>query len=437
MFLDYREKHRSEGKKSADVTAAGIDLTDGCAQISYCLPGRQPETVSCRADGEQYRIPMVLARCAERDAWMFGEKALEAAREGGAVLADGLLEGALRRQEVSVGEERFDPVFLLSLFLKRALSLLAPSVRAERLDALVFSVEQVTPQMLEAVGEAAGLLELPKARVYVIGRAESFFYYNISQPEELWRRDVLLCDFTGSHLRTLLFTANKKTTPVACFVEEKDWNEVRPLSREKEPEDNEKIFLDRRFLGAVQETLKERAVSCVYLIGDGFEGEWYQESLKFLCQDRRVFLGSNLYSKGACYAARQRLVPGGISGEYAFLGKDMLKANVGIPVAVSGQDRYLALLDAGINWYEASAETEFLLEDEESFSLRITPLDGKSVREVLVTLSDLPKRPKKTTRIRLKADMTDVSTVRISMEDLGFGEFFPATHRFWEEKIEL
>lgn len=437
MFLDYREKHHGEGKKSADVTAAGIDLTDSCVQISYCLPGRQPETVSCRAGEEQYRIPAVLARCAPRDVWMFGEKALEAAENGEAVLVSGLLEHAVRRQEFVIGEERFEAVGLLSLFLKRALSLLAPSVRAEKLDALVFSVEQVTPQLLEVIGEAAKLLELPKAHIYVIGRAESFFYYNISQPEELWRRDVLLCDFTGTHLRTLLFTANKKTTPVACFVEEKDWPEVRPLSREREAEDNEKIFLDRRFLSAAAETLQERSVSCVYLIGDGFEGEWYEESLQFLCQDRRVFLGSNLYSKGACYAARQRLVPGGISGGYAFLGKDMLKANVGIPVAVQGQDRYLALLDAGVNWYEAAAETEFLLEEEESFSLRITPLDGKSVKEISVTLSGIPKRPARTTRIRLKADMPDVSTVRISMEDLGFGEFFPATHKFWEEKIEL
>lgn len=437
MFLDYREKHRGETKKSADVTAAGIDLTDQCAQLSYCLPGRQPETVSCRAEEEQYRIPAILARCARRDVWMFGEKALEAADGEETVLVSGLLEHALRRQEVSVGEEHFDPVFLLSLFFKRVLSLLTPAVRAERLDALVLSVELVTPQVLEVLGEAAGLLELPKARLYVIGRAESFFYYNISQPEELRRKDVLLCDFTGSHLRTLLFTANKKTTPVACFVEEKDWPEVRALDRRKESEENEKIFLDRRFTAAVQETLKDRAAGCVYLIGDGFEGEWYQGSLQFLCQDRRVFLGNNLYSKGACYAARQRLVPGGISGEYAFLGKDMLKANVGIPVAVQGQDRYLALLDAGVNWYEAASETEFLLEDEDGFSLRITPLDGKSVREVQITLSDVPKRPKKTTRIRLKADMTDVSTVRISMEDLGFGEFFPATHKFWEETIEL
>lgn len=437
MFLDYKEKHRGEKKKSMDVMAAGIDLTEDCAQISYCLPGRQPETVSCRAEGEQYRIPAVLARCARRDLWMFGERALEAAQNGEVVLASGLLEHALRRQEIVLGEESFDPVSLLSLFLKRALSLLAPAVRAEKLDALVFSVEQVTQQVLEVIGEASQLLDLQKAQIYVIGRAESFFYYNISQPEELWRRDVLLCDFTGSHLRTLLFTANKKTTPVACFVEERDWPEVRPLERKKEPEDNQKIFLDRRFLASVQETLKERAASCVYLIGDGFDGEWYRESLQFLCQERRVFLGSNLYSKGACYAARQRLVPGGISGDYAFLGKDMLKANVGIPVAVQGQDRYLALLDAGVNWYEASAETEFLLEDEESFSLRITPLDAKSVREVFVTLSGIPKRPRRTTRIRLKADMTDVSTVRISMEDLGFGEFFPATHKFWEETIGL
>ena len=40
-------------------------------------------------------------------------------------------------------------------------------------------------------------------------------------------------------------------------------------------------------------------------------------------------------------------------------------------------------------------------------------------------------------RIRMRMDMTDVETVRISMEDLGFGEFYPATHQFWEETFSL
>lgn len=117
MFLDYREKHRGEGKKGEDVTVAGLDLTDGGVLLSYCLPGRQPETVSCRADEEQYRIPAVLARCAERDVWLFGEKALEASENGEALLVSGLLEHAVRRQDIEVGEERFEAVGLLSLSL--------------------------------------------------------------------------------------------------------------------------------------------------------------------------------------------------------------------------------------------------------------------------------------------------------------------------------
>jgi len=66
----------------------------------------------------------------------------------------------------------------------------------------------------------------------------------------------------------------------------------------------------------------------------------------------------------------------------------------------------------------------FLLEEKNTFTLRITPLNGKEVREVLVTLTGLPARPPRTTRIHMKVDMVDMQTVRISMEDLGFGEFF-------------
>ena len=38
----------------------------------------------------------------------------------------------------------------------------------------------------------------------------------------------------------------------------------------------------------------------IYLTGEGFENNWYPNSLKVLCNGRRAFLGNNLYSKGAC-----------------------------------------------------------------------------------------------------------------------------------------
>lgn len=437
MFLERRE---SNGKRNITGAVAGYDLSYSTAQISYCLPGQeQPETVSRTAGEEQFLIPAVLAKRTDRELWLYGTQALECAQEGEAVLVENLLFLAAKGEPVEVQGEEFDPVALLSLFLKRTLSLLTPIFPAENLQALVFSVDEVTKPVIDALIGAAALLELKTEQIFMIGRAESFFYYNISQPEELWRREVLLCDFTGPHLRTLLFCANRHTMPVASFVEEADWEKAAQIVRTGDADTDHRsgMLLDRQFMEAAKAVLLDRAVDTVYLIGDGFAGEWYQESLKILCAGRRVFMGNNLYSKGACYAARERLSPGGVSRGYVFLGRDMLKANVGMHVAYRGSDTYLALLDAGINWYEAVGERDFLLEEKNTFSLRITPLNGKEAREMLVTLDGLPARPARTTRIRLKVDMTDVNTVRISMEDLGFGEFFPATHKFWEESFPI
>lgn len=437
MFL---ERRGNESKPNMQGAVAGYDLGSRTAQISYCLPGaKQPETLSQVAGEEEYLIPAVLAKRTDRDVWLYGREALECADNGEAFPVTDLLQNAAAGQPVEVGGESYDPVALLSLFIKRTFSLLQPILHPDRLQALVFTVEEVTKPVLEALQGAVAMLELKVKQLYVIGRSESFFYYNISQPEELWTKEVMVCDFSKECLETLIFSVNRRTTPIASFVEEKEWEALRrPEFTGEETEDNRiGMRLDQSFGETIGNLLCDRQVSTVYLIGEGFAGEWYQESLQILCRDRRVFLGNNLYSKGACYAARERISKGGVSGDYAFLGKDMLKANVGMHVVRRNTDAYLALLDAGVNWYEAQKECDFLLEEKNTFSLRITPLNGKEVRDVLVTLTGLPARPAYTTRIHMKVDMEDVQTVRISMEDLGFGEFFPATHKFWEETFQI
>lgn len=437
MFL---ERKTNAGKLNSLGAVAGYDLGSKTAQISYCLPGQdKPETVSQTAGEEDYLIPAMLARRTDKDLWLYGQEARERVLAGEAVPVVDLLADAAQGKKVEVLGESYDSVSLLSLFIKKSLALLSPVLPLQRLQAFVFTVEEVTRPVIEALQQVAAAVELQADHIYVIGRAEGFFYYNINQPEELWVRDVLVCDFSGQYLKTLLFSVNRKTTPVASFVEEESFAEVQ----RKEPAEDEEtdrrngMKLDRQFAASMEGFLEGRRISTVYLIGEGFAGEWYEESLQVLCRDRRVFLGNNLYSKGACYAGRERLNKGSVTEGYAFLGKDMLKSNLGMHVVRRGTDAYLALLDAGINWYEAQKECEFLLEEKNSFSLRITPLNGKEMRRMVVTLNGLPARPARTTRIRLKVDMTDAETVRINMEDLGFGEFFPATHKFWEEIFKV
>lgn len=435
----FSERRQTADRENREGAVAGYDFGSRYVQISYCLPnGKQPETVSQVAGEEEYMIPALLAKRTDRELWLYGSQAQEAVEKGEADPVRDLLALAARAKPVEVGGQSYDPVALLSLFLKRTLSLLTPILDPDLIRAFVFSVEEVTRPVIEAINAAAAMLDFKTERVYVIGRAESFFYYNIHQPEELWTKDVLLCDLAADPLKTLLFSVNRNTTPVASFVEEGERTDIRrPVKTGDKIEDERSgMRLDQAFLGALTDLFSKRQISTVYLIGEGFDGEWYRESLPVLCRGRRVFRGNNLYSKGACYAARQRLSPRSEKA-YAFLGRDMLRANLGMYVSRRGKDAYLALFDAGENWYDAKKECEFLLEEKDTFTLRITPLDGKEIREVQVTLNGLPKRPFRASRIRLRVEMEDVSTVHVSMEDLGFGEFFPATHKFWEETIRL
>ena len=70
----------------------------------------------------------------------------------------------------------------------------------------------------------------------------------------------------------------------------------------------------------------------------------------------------------------------------------MLKANISLYAEKRGQDSCQPLLDAGTNWYDAKAEIDFLLEEENRFSLRITPLNGGEIRDVEIALTGLPKQ---------------------------------------------
>ncbi|HIY60103.1 MAG TPA: hypothetical protein H9831_05405 [Candidatus Eisenbergiella pullistercoris] len=408
----------------------GMDLDDWSAQISFWLPGAQtPETIST-GDGEEDRIPAVLCRRTDRDVWTYGKEALETARRGGGVLADRLLSRALAGEQLEIGGEWFEAAALLALFIKRSLSLLGGAMRPEKADFFMFTLERVDRQALEMVERIALLLSLPPERVSCQSRAESFFFYNISQPEELWRHSCLICDFGGERLKTLLLEVNRHTRPATVTVAQEEHPELERQDNREE--------MDEAFLSIFRSVSDGRIIDTVYLIGDGFAGEWYPKTLAVMCRNRRVFQGNNLYSKGACYGGKAKRPGGGVSGrEYVYLGSDMLRVNVGLLTEKRGKETCLSLLDAGMNWFDARGECEFLLDADHTFTLRLTPVSGKKLREVVVTLSGVPERPPFATRIFLAASCPDAETVRLRMEDRGFGEFFPSSGLAWEESLPL
>lgn len=83
------------------------------------------------------------------------------------------------------------------------------------------------------------------------------------------------------------------------------------------------------------------------------------------------------------------------------------------------------------------ASVEFVLQEDKMLEFVISSLIGNKVYKEAMVLEELPERKAGTTRVKLMMKMVSDSTIYVEVEDLGFGEFYPATGKKWEKEIIL
>lgn len=424
-------------KKNIGKYIIGYELGKKHVQISYLKIGdKEPETFSTVAGQEQYNIPFVMYKQEDKNLWYIGKEALAKYEEMGGVLLTDLLENAYRQETTEVNLETYDSAALLALFVKRSLSYLSFVAPVEKQAAIMFTVETLNQKTVEVLREMVEYLQMPQVLIQFMGKEESFFYYNLHTDPSLWANRVYMYEMQENKLQSYQLYLNRQTKPVVTLIEKKEYEEF-PMYENEELTGEEKEVRDQIFLEYVTEDMEEKIVSTVYLIGDGFLGEWYQKSVRFLCGKRRVFLGNNLYSKGACFALLDKMEPTELSVSYVYLGTDKVKANVGMELIRQGAPSYLAILDGGSSWYDCKKEWDMILEGDNRLVFRITPLDGKNTTRAEIVLHGLLMNKSPLCRIRAEGYMENPTTLKLKFREMGFGEFYPSQGQYWEETIEL
>lgn len=420
----------------------GYDLNDLVSQISYFElnnPGQVPESVATSDEEEQPGIPTVLAKRKGVSQWDYGNAAKAAVKSSDASLVTNLLSIASTGARIELEGDAYDATELLILFVRRSLNTLSMIMSPEDVECMIITVESLEGNMMDVVEKVALALPIDREKIIIQSYEESIFYYLLHQPSDLWDHDVSVFDYSGNCLEAYQMWMNRRCKPVVSFVDRTQLKDIRSpkevfdrdLSEEKEAR------LDDKIRQALKEYFDGKNVGTVFLLGDGFEGGWCEKTLKYLCMGKRVFQGRNLYSKGACYSAHDKMEPCSLNSDYVFLGDDKLKLNVGIKMIVRGQEEYMALADAGTNWYKAEQSYEFILGEKKEVSILLTPLDGKNKETVTIDLSSLPERPPRASRLRLSITFISQTRLRVRIEDLGFGEFYPATGKVWEKLVDM
>ena len=294
--------------------------------------------------------------------------------------------------------------------------------------------------VMEMLRNASNRAGQRKLEVYFLSHEDCFFQYMIHQPQEMWIHDVLLYDYRSDGIDSHLLSMNRKTNPVACFIETANYPQMQIPDLSDKNETAKSAFykqLDAALLEIVRKNCDQRVITSVFLLGEHFSKEWCRDSLKYMCRGRRVFQGNNLFSKGACYGARERVYPSTLSGAYVYLSADKLRANIGMTCDKGQTEIYYPILDAGTNWYEANSVFDVMLVKNNTITLNISPVDGKKTRVARISLEGMKVRGNKTNRVELRFYMEDANAVQIEITDKGFGEFFPSTGQVWRECLPL
>ena len=397
-------------RKSGNRIIIGYDLADTSSQISYCYikEDASVETVASVAGTEIYDIPTVLCKRVGVNQWLFGKEAMRFVQDNPdeGILVDGLVQKALSGEMVPVEDEEYHPIALLTLFMKRSLGMLSEVASLSQIASIMITTYQMDGGMtdvLNKVGEKLGLKDVP---VHFQSYTESFYYYMLYQPKELWAYQTLLLDYRTKDICAYKMECNKRTTPIVVYIHRKEHAFDKS---------------DEGLVRIAKEYCTEQVISSVYLIGEGFQGDWMEESLRYLCRGRRVFQGNNLYSKGAALSMLEKFLGDEDAKEYIYLGNDKLKANIGMKLLQGGETVYLAMLDAGNHWYDSGFEGDVYLKGDNTLEITVTPLQGSGERVLPVTLDGISLEPEQMTRVRLRLYMISEEVLCLEAEDLGFG----------------
>ena len=392
----------------------GIDLCDTYTQAAVL--GRESTWV----------LPTVICRKKTIEEWCIGEEAYKYTLVGDGVIVDKLLSLALKGGTSTIASIKYDGFLLLQTYLEKLLDMICGEYPGVPVAQLVISLKQMDMRLMDQLMSCADYLKIPRDRVHIASHTECFVYYVLSQRRDVWGGQVGMFALSDEALRYYELKVNRGPRQMTAIAEVEELEEGFDLSV-LDSASGSKIA-DKILCACSDRLLQKKLFSSVFLTGKGFtKTEWAPEFMKKVCHRRRVFVEPALFAKGAALKAEDYCNER-TSYPFVCLCEGKLKSTVAMEVVKHDTKVQIALAMAGESWYEARNVLEVILDDQEEIELTILPhQDSKQKRIVKIPLEGFPKRPNKTTRVRIATGFLDERTMVIKIVDRGFGELFPKT----------
>lgn len=425
----------------------GLDLSPEYTQLSYYnVDTREPESVYHKEAKDTYMLPNVMFysayhkkdgdgqdgryRYVDLSGWCVGARASAYRFEEKGTVVDGIYRKTQQGESVEVGGRTYPAGELLVKLMILHIKQFTDDMEGFVIKKLVVTVADTDPKLIQAVNGLGRALRLGRDEFKVVSHLDSGLCYIFAQPEPLRNNSVALFDFGREGLDFYRIDLTRKY-PLVARVKHTGYRDRLSLSRfGRSSEDMDEIFTD-----IVNEAMSKVYISSVFLTGVGFADNWMKQSAGVLCQGRRVFVGQNIYTKGACYRALGGVYTEAL-GRYFIDTEHTVKTHIGLGL-MDEKDTFWPVVRGGSEWFNTHGRAELFL--DESKRLQIVYQDiltGESCAET-IEIHGLPARPAKTTKLSVEVEYYGATKGAIIIRDLGFGSLYPTTNRIYRKEFDI
>ena len=425
----------------------GLDLGPEYTQLSYYnADTREPESVYHEEAKDTYMLPNIMFYSAyhkrmgdnqndcykfiDLSGWCVGARASAYRFEDKGTIVDGIYESTLKNENIEVEGRGYKASDLMVKMLVLHIKQFTDTLGGFVIKRLTVTVADTDPRIIQAVRGLKTALRLSHDQFNIVSHLDSGLCYIFAQPEPLRNNSVGLFDFGRAGLDFYRIDMTRKY-PLIVTTQHINYHDKMNLRRFGRYHED----MDETFADIVKECTEQVFISSVFLTGLGFSENWMKQSATVLCQGRRVFVGQNIYTKGACYRSLGGVYTESLS-RYFIDTEQTVKTNIGINL-MDEKNTFWPIVYGGLEWFNTRGRVVVFLDDTRR--IQIVYQDILTEEEYIETIEiyGLPARPPKTTKLSIEVEYYGADKGAIVIRDMGFGNLYPTTNKIYRKEFDI
>lgn len=408
----------------------GLDLCKKNIQMSYYQEDKQePESIYQLNNSETYQLPNVMFFSEEEQKWYVGNNVSAVRFQSEGVMIEDVLGHIDSDISMVVDANIYSYEELLLMLLKIHIEEFMARSEEYELCGLTVTLEQYNPKVYRVLEKLREKLHLAKEQFYIMSHENAFFQYVMNQDEKLRNNSVAMFEFGNDGMEYYRIDKKHQGSTRIYYLSRLDMKQELAYSM---------LFgdiqeLDQKFADIATAKMRETYISTVYLTGPGFNDDWIEQSKRVLCEGRRVFMGQNIYTKGACYHAKYGAYE--VEHDCILATEGSIPFDIGINIGdLEGRNHFHMIALGGREWYNMNGKVTVFLDDTNRIEMVYRDKITKEIQKEIIEIHGLPKRPPKTTKLLVEVELFDESTGAIVIRDVGFGKIYPTTNKIYRKE---